>query len=102
MPTLEDALMHLSIDYPDEVVTANVTRMLNTSIATLHGAVGENVEKHLPGDPRIDELVYAYLDDLYSDRGTSSKVSNATRRIVHTIETQLRIELQRKLSEVTD
>lgn len=96
MPTIEEALEHLGIDYADEVVTANVNRALAAAVSFLRGSVGNDVETYLPDDARVAELVLIYTDDLYSDRGVvSSKVSNATRRLVASMELQLRLELQR-------
>ncbi len=95
MVKIEDALAYLGIDYADDVVTANVTRALATAEKLLHGAVGEDLEKYLPNDPRAAELVLVYLDDLYSDRGViSAKTSNATRRLIADMELQLRLELR--------
>lgn len=94
MPAVEEALQYLGIDYTDAVTTANVTRALATAVKTLHGAVGEDVEALLPNDPRAKELVLIYLDDLYSTRGVSAKVSGATRQLVHTMELQLTLELR--------
>lgn len=93
MVTTETALLYLSIDYADEMITANVERALNTARKTLHGAVGADVDTYLAGDPRADELVLIYLDDLYSERGVSAKVSGATRQLVHTMEWQLKLDL---------
>lgn len=101
MPTLDDALVHLGYDYPDEVIKKEVGRQLNAAIKTLQGAVGADVETLLPNDPRATELVLAYLDDLHANRGTSAKVSNATRRMVQIQELQLVLEL-RKLREGAD
>ena len=95
MPTIDEALQYLGIDYADSLVTANVTRALATAEKTLRGAVGEDVETYLPDDPRVAELVLIYLDDLYSDRGVSAKVTGATRRLVADMELQLRLELRR-------
>lgn len=95
MPTIEEALEYLGIDYADEVVTANVRRALEAAKAHLRGAVGADVEEHLPNDARVSELVLAYTDDLYSERGVSAKLSNATRRLVENMELQLRLELRR-------
>lgn len=95
MVTVEQALLHLGYDYKDDMVTAEVTRELRTAQATLRGAVGEDVETYLPDDPRADELVLIYLDDLHDNRGVSAKVSNATRLLVHSMEWQLRLELRR-------
>lgn len=94
MPTLEEARLYLGIDYADEVTDKNVTRALNTAKKTLQGAVGDDLETYLKGDPRVKELVLIYLDDLYSERGVSAKVSNATRHLVTTMELQLKMELR--------
>lgn len=94
MPTIEDALAYLGIDYQDPLVTKNVTRALATAVKVLHGAVGEDVEQLLPGDSRASELVLIYMDDLYSEKGVSAKVSGATRRMVADMEMQLRLELR--------
>lgn len=94
MPTYEEALRYLGIDYSDEVVAYNVRRALDAARQTLHGAVGEDVEMLLPNDPRIKELILIYTDDLYSNRGVNAKVSNAARHLVHTMEWQLKLELR--------
>lgn len=94
MVTTADALLYLGIDYADEVITANVERALKTARKTLHGAVGADVDTYLAGDPRADELTLIYLDDLYSERGVSAKVSGSTRRLVQTMELQLRLDLR--------
>ena len=95
MPTYEDVLSYLGIDYADEMVEKNVKAAMDTARQTLLGSVGEDVEELLPGDPRVTELVKIYTDDLYSERGIRAKVSNATRLMVGTMETQLRLELVR-------
>lgn len=96
MPTYDEALEYLGIDYPDDTIQRNVTRALAAAVKTLHGAVGADVETLLPNDARAKELVLIYLDDLYSNRGVSAKVSGATRQLVHTMELQLRLELRAK------
>lgn len=93
MPTIEDVLAYLGIDYVDEVVIRNVQSAMSTAWQTLLGSIGTDVETYLPGDPRVAELVKIYVDDLYSERGISAKVSNATRQMVNTMEWQLRLEL---------
>lgn len=95
VPTIDEALEYLGIDYADELVTANVQRALKTAQKVLHGAVGDAAEEVLPGDTRIDSLVLIYTDDLYSEHGVSAKVSAATRRIVADMELQLRLEYRR-------
>lgn len=94
MPTIEDAMRYLGIDYADDAVQKNVERALATAVKVLHGAVGADVEEFLPGDPRASELVLIYLDDLYSERGVNAKVSGAVRRLVADMELQLRLELR--------
>ena len=95
MPTIDEALTYLGIDYTDdEMINRNVTRALATAEKTLHGAVGEDLETYLPADPRTTELVLIYMEDLYSQRGLAAKVSNATRRLVFDMEQQLRMELR--------
>lgn len=99
MPTIEDALAYMGIDYPDTVTRRNANRALATAIKTLHGAVGEDVEKLLPNDERATEIVLMFTDDLYSQRGTSAKVSNATRQLVNDMILQLQMELRTKREE---
>ena len=99
MPTMEDALAYLGIDYPDDLIKKNVTRALKTAIKVLHGAVGEDVDTLMPGDSRAAELVLIYMDDLYSEKGVSAKVSGATRRMVADMEMQLRLELRQLREE---
>lgn len=94
MPTLEEALEHLGIDYPDDTIKRIVTKKLATAVRTLRGAVGDDVDSLLPDDPRTFELVMIYLDDLYSNRSLTAKVSGATRALVHTMELQLRLDLR--------
>lgn len=93
MPNIDDALDYLGIDYADEAVKKNVQRAINTAWQVLLGSIGADVDKYLPNDPRVKELALIYVDDLYSERGVSAKVSGATRQMVNTMEWQLRLEL---------
>ena len=98
MVELKDALLYLGYDetdVTDAVLSYNVTRQLATARKTVLGAVGEDVDKYLPGDPRVDELVLITLDDLHTNRGRSAKEANALRHSVHDMEQQLRLELVR-------
>ena len=95
MPTIKDVLAYLGIDYADEIITQNVQMALNAAWATLRGSIGDDVDTYLPGDQRVTELLMIYVDDLYSERGVSAKVSGATRQLVNTMEWQLRLELAR-------
>lgn len=99
MVTYEEALVHLGIDYPDESTKQIVTQKLAAAIKTLRGAVGDDVETLMPDDERAKELVITYLDDLYSNRGVSAKVSGAVRRSVQAMELQLQMELRRLRKE---
>ena len=94
MPTVDDALAYLGIDYPDDIIRKNVTRALATAVKTLHGAVGEDVEELMPGDSRAAELVLIFMDDLYSEKGVAAKVTGATRRLVADMIMQLQMELR--------
>lgn len=96
MPTIEEALQYLGIDYADDLVTANVTRALEDAKAYLQSAVGADIFELLPDDPKARRLVLTYLQDLYDERGTSAKAGNAKREMVHSMEWQLRLELAAK------
>ena len=102
MPTFEEALQYLAIDYADEVITANVRRALAAARKTVHGSVGDDVETLLAGDPRVKELILLYLDDLYSIRGLTNKAIGSTRRLVTDLEWQLRLELRQRRAEVRE
>lgn len=102
MPTFEEALMYLGIDYADEVITANVKRALATARKTLHGSVGDDVEIYMPGDPRVKELMLLYLDDLYSTRGLTNKAIGSYRKLIGDMEWQLRLELRQLREAVVE
>lgn len=99
MPTFDETLDYLGLDYVDDVITYNVERAMATAARTLRGAVGSDVEQLMPDDERVKELVLIYTDDLYSNRGVSAKVSAATRHMVQTMELQLKMELRKKREE---
>lgn len=94
MPTYEEALVHLGIDYPDENIKTIVTQKLAAAVSTVKGAVGDDVELLLPDDSRVKELVLAYLADLYDNRGVSAKISNAVRLSMASMELQVKMELR--------
>ncbi|MBQ7013393.1 MAG: hypothetical protein IJN11_05700 [Oscillospiraceae bacterium] len=95
MLTLDDALQYLGYDEVDDMIRKIVSAELAAAEQTMLGAVGEDVREYMPEDPRIDELVRIYLDDLHDERGVSAKVSGATRRLVQSLELQLQLHLQR-------
>lgn len=96
--TIEEALQHLGIDYADDMITCNVTTAVNAAELTLKGAVGEDVEKLLPGDARAKTLALLYMEDYYNERSLSEysgKQASAQRRQVQLLEWQLKLELRR-------
>lgn len=95
MPTLNDALDYMGIDYVDAMVNKNAQRALNTAKRVLKGAVGDDVFDLMPDDDRVRELTLMYTDDLYSERGVAPKVSAATRKLAADMELQVRLELSR-------
>lgn len=96
MPTVEDALEYMGIDYPDAMVLKNATRALASAKKTLYGAVGEDVEQLLPNDERATEVVLMFTHDLYKQRGyTSAKVTGATRSLAADMILQLQMDLRR-------
>ena len=102
MLTIDDALLHLGYDEPDDVITRKVTAELDEAEAYLQGAVGLDVFDLLPGDPRVNILLKAYLDDLHDDKGTTSaKAGNAKRELIHSTEVQLKMELVRAREEAS-
>lgn len=94
MPTIDEALQHLGIDYADEMVTANVQRALASAYRRMLGAVGTDVETYLPDDARIEQLVLLYTQENYDARDASAKEINARRRLTDDLELQLRLELR--------
>jgi hypothetical protein len=95
MPTIDEALQHLGIDYADAMVTANVLRALASAHRRMLGAVGEDVETYLPADERVTQLVLLYTQENYDARDASVKEANARRRLTNDLELQLRLELRR-------
>ena len=99
MVTLQDAYDELGYDEVDDVITRKVTRDLNAAKAMMRGAVGEDVEEYLPGDPRIDELVLYFLGEVHDCHGGGQKQAAARSRHAVDIELQLKMELRRKKEE---
>lgn len=96
MPTIEEALQALGIDYTDDAVTSNVARKLAAADKRLRRAVGDDVWDLLPEDPEAKELLFAYLEEAYNEQGVvSAKTSNAKRAMIVDAELQLRLELAR-------
>lgn len=94
MPTIQDALFYLGIDYEDEMVTANVQRALATATKRLHGAVGPDVLEYLPADARVTELVLIYTREAYDADSLTDKARAALNHMKADLEPQLRLELR--------
>lgn len=94
MPTIQDALFYLGIDYEDEMVTANVRRALATATKRLHGAIGPDVLEYLPEDARVTELVLIYTREAYDADSLTDKARTALNHLKADLEPQLRLELR--------
>ncbi|MEY8366091.1 head-tail connector protein [Anaerovoracaceae bacterium 41-7] len=90
--TVEEVSEYLGIDYVDEMVTANLSRLISTADAYLKSSIGE----HYPvADPKAKELGLIIISDLYDNRGINDTVSSNTRKLVNDLSWQLRLELRR-------
>lgn len=95
MVTLNDAAMHIGIDYlDDEMTRANLQRALNSATYRLYGAVGRDVETYLEGDPRVDQLVLIYTEEAYDNHPGSAKQDAAKNHLRDNLELQLLLELR--------
>ena len=97
MPTVNEVLDYLGIDYADDMITRNVERAISTADAYLKGSIGEN---YPTDDPRAKELALIFIADLYDNRGMIEKVSGNIRRLVDDFSLQLRLELRRGSRDV--
>ena len=94
--SVDEVLAYLGIDYSDDMVRANIERLIKTADAYLKGSIGEN---YPADDPRAKELALIIISDLYDNRGMNSTVSGNTRRLVDDLSLQLRLELRRASDE---
>lgn len=90
MVSVQEVKNYLGIDYADEMVEANISRMIKTADSFLKGSIGEN---YPDDDPRAVELALIIISDLYDNRDMTDKVSGNVRRFVNDASLQLRIEL---------
>ena len=97
MPTIEEVLAYLGIDYADDMVNKNVDRCILTADAYLKGSIGKNYPAE---DPRVKELALILISDLYDNRGMIEKVAGNVRRLVDDMSLQLRLELRSEGEEV--
>lgn len=88
--TIEESLEYMGIDYADDVVKRNVWRLIKVADLFLQDAVGKNYPRD---DARAKEIALIVIDDGYSNRGmnNSTKVSNATRKLVDNLLMQLKL-----------
>lgn len=94
--TVDDVLAHLGIDYADDMASKNIDRIIDTADYYLKSAVGENY----PVDhPAAKEIALHIIEDLYENRGLSSKVSNNTKNLIDNLSLQLLLELRRESDE---
>lgn len=91
MVDLQKAKEYVGIDWTDAMTDRNAQRALTTATAIAVGAVGPAAQ----ADPRFEELVLIFFDDLYSERGVADKVSASTRRLVADMVLQLRLEYRK-------
>ena len=91
MPTTEEVLAYLGIDYADDVVNKNIERSILVADAYLKGSIGTN---YPTDDPRVKELALIFISDLYDNRGIIEKVAGNVRRLVDDMSLQLRLELR--------
>lgn len=96
MPTRNNVLAYLGIDYADEVVNRNIERCIKVADALLKGSIGEDYPVE---DPRAQELALIIISDLYDNRGFEGSVPSNTRKLVEDLSLQLRLELRRKSHE---
>ena len=97
MPTIDEVLGYLGIDYADNMVRKNIERNIATADAYIKGSIGVDYPED---DPRVKELALIFISDLYDNRGMIEKVSGNVRRLVSDMSLQLRLELSRKSEEV--
>lgn len=90
--SVEEVLAYLGIDYADDMINKNITRLIKTADAYLKGSIGDDYPVE---DPRAKELALIIVSELYDNRGLTSTVSANTRRLVDDLSLQLRLELRR-------
>ena len=94
--TPEDLLAYLGIDYADDMVINNISRVISTADAYLKGSIGEDYPTE---DPRSKELALIIISDLYDNRGLTTTVSGNVRKLVDDLSLQLRLEMRRATDE---
>lgn len=85
---LDEFITYLGIDEPDDMIRDNAKRALTAAEYMVQSATSYRMS----ADPRYKELIFIYAEDLYSNRGASSKVSAATKQVTQRMELQLKLE----------
>lgn len=88
METLRD---HLGIDYEDPSTSRILSRLIELADSYMLGALGTGYPAE---DERVIQAQLMICDDLFSTRGTSDKVSGATRRLLDNLLLQVRMEMR--------
>ena len=92
MVSVTDVKNYLGIDYSDEMIDANINRMIKSADPYLKGAIGEDYPKD---DHRAVEIALMIISDLYDNRDLADKSSGNVRRFIQDATLQLKLELQR-------
>lgn len=91
MPTVQEVLDYLGIDYADDMINRNIMRLIKVADRHLQGSLGKDYPKT---DPRVIELALIVIADLYDNRGLTEKVSGNVRKLVSDFSLQLRLEMR--------
>lgn len=89
--TMESLRDHLGIDYEDPSTARILSRLLSVADRYMVGALGTGYPAE---DERVIQAQLMICDDLFSTRGTSDKVSGATRRLLDNLLLQVRLEMR--------
>lgn len=91
--TTKDVKNHLGIDYEDEMMEWNISRLIRLADKYLKGAVHEKYDKD---DERAIQLSLQVIDDLYNKRGIFSNLSKNEKMLFEDMMLQLKLETVRK------
>ena len=95
--TPEEVLDHVGYDYRDERVNQRAVELISTAHAYLVGALGDDYPYD---DPRVKEIAYAIIDDLWEKRGFIEVTGNV-RKLISNLELQVRMDMRRKKIEIS-
>lgn len=89
--TMESLRDHLGIDYEDPGTARILSRLLSVADKYMVGALGTGYPAE---DERVIQAQLMICDDLFSTRGTSDKVTGATRKLLDNLLLQVRLEMR--------